>query len=93
MPPEKDNKYRLKPKVTTLVEFDKTQPSYLLKWKFFFPENLTLKERDCSVVVKSAEVILSHNNLYFLLPLRIKDLSWDAIDLVLEALQLAVFSM
>lgn len=59
----------------------------------FFLGNLTLKERDCSVVVRSAELILSHNNLYFLLAPRIKDVSWDAIDLVLKALQLAVFCM
>ena len=51
------------------------------------------ERRDCAVVVKPAELILSHSNLYSLLALRIKDVSRAAIDPVLEALQLAVFCL
>jgi len=49
------------------------------------------ERRDCAVVVKPAELILSHSNLYSLLALSIKAVSRAAIDPVLEALQLAAF--
>lgn len=51
------------------------------------------ERRDCAVVVKPAELILSHSYLYSLFALRIQDVSWAAIDPVLEALQLAAFWM
>lgn len=51
------------------------------------------ESRDCAVVVKPAELILSHSNLYSLLALRVKDVSRAAIDPVLEALQLDAFCM